>query len=118
MGARLTKAMHSCCFAMMLFVANSMLAAQATHSPTAAMSAPNSNHSHRPAKWTAEQRALHALNRLTFGPRPGDLVFFDTYGGAIIAIPVLRSWNVELELVVSRVGLLLAKIPFKPWTKL
>ena len=26
-----------------------------------------------PAKLTEEQRALHALNRLTFGPRPGDL---------------------------------------------
>jgi uncharacterized protein (DUF1800 family) len=73
MGARLTKAMQSCCFAMMLFVANSVLAAQATHSPTAAMSAPNSTHAHPPAKWTEEQRALHALNRLTFGPRPGDL---------------------------------------------
>jgi uncharacterized protein (DUF1800 family) len=27
----------------------------------------------RPARLTEEQRALHALNRLTFGPRPGDL---------------------------------------------
>jgi len=73
MGAKLTKAMQSCCFATMLFVANSALAAQATHSPTGAMSTPNSNHSRPPAKWTEEQRALHALNRLTFGPRPGDL---------------------------------------------
>jgi uncharacterized protein (DUF1800 family) len=29
--------------------------------------------SKRTAKLTEEQRALHALNRLTFGPRPGDL---------------------------------------------
>ena len=27
----------------------------------------------KPTKLTEEQRALHALNRLTFGPRPGDL---------------------------------------------
>src|SRR4029077_8253805 len=37
----------------------------------------------------------------------------DTYRRAVIAIAVLGCWNVELKLVVSGVGLPLAKIPFR-----
>jgi uncharacterized protein (DUF1800 family) len=50
--------------------------AQQTPSPTTAKPSPSSNHttsSKRAVQLTEEQRALHALNRLTFGPRPGDL---------------------------------------------
>jgi hypothetical protein len=47
-------------------------------SPTAPKSVPSSSRgtsssSKRVLQLTDEQRALHALNRLTFGPRPGDL---------------------------------------------
>jgi len=56
------------------------LAQQPTSSPTTRKSAPDSSRATAtkraapPAgKLTEEQRALHALNRLTFGPRPGDL---------------------------------------------
>ena len=37
-------------------------------------------HGGTPSKLTAEQRTLHALNRLTFGPRPGDLAAADRMG--------------------------------------
>jgi uncharacterized protein (DUF1800 family) len=37
------------------------------------LAAPRSSKRTTPTKLTEEQRALHALNRLTFGPRPGDL---------------------------------------------
>src|SRR4029453_7532635 len=37
----------------------------------------------------------------------------DMHRRAVIAIAVLACWNIELKLFVSRVGLALAKIPFK-----
>jgi uncharacterized protein (DUF1800 family) len=49
---------------------------QPAHSATAPKSAASSNRAPSPKnapKLTEQQRALHALNRLTFGPRPGDL---------------------------------------------
>ena len=48
---------------------SALAVAQAPTHPAPAKSA----HRTAPAKLTEEQRALHALNRLTFGPRPGDL---------------------------------------------
>jgi uncharacterized protein (DUF1800 family) len=56
------------------------LAQQSARPPVTAKAAPSSTHANTPkrtatppSKLTDEQRALHALNRLTFGPRPGDL---------------------------------------------
>jgi uncharacterized protein (DUF1800 family) len=71
-------------FAAFLFVAflgavGSGKAQPPANSPTTSKSSSNSigatpsKHAAAPAKMTEEQRALHALNRLTFGPRPGDL---------------------------------------------
>jgi uncharacterized protein (DUF1800 family) len=70
--------------ATLLFVtfvaAGSGLAQQSARPPVTAKAAPSSTHANTPkrtatppSKLTDEQRALHALNRLTFGPRPGDL---------------------------------------------
>jgi uncharacterized protein (DUF1800 family) len=70
--------------ATLLFVtfvaAGSGLAQQSARTPAAPKTATNSTHANTPkrtvtppSKLTDEQRALHALNRLTFGPRPGDL---------------------------------------------
>ncbi len=62
-----------------IFVSSIAVAQQAASAPpqskpTASDHATPSKHaSTMPAKLTEEQRALHALNRLTFGPRPGDL---------------------------------------------
>jgi uncharacterized protein (DUF1800 family) len=69
-------------FAVIFFAAlaaNPAWAQQPANSPTTSKSGSNSigatpsRHAAAPAKMTEEQRALHALNRLTFGPRPGDL---------------------------------------------
>ncbi len=64
-------------FAATILVATSpALAQQPAHQPTTPKSAPSSHHATSTKlapKLTEEQRALHALNRLTFGPRPGDL---------------------------------------------
>jgi uncharacterized protein (DUF1800 family) len=56
------------------------MAQQPASAPGSAKAAPNSARANPPkrtvlpaSKLTDEQRALHALNRLTFGPRPGDL---------------------------------------------
>jgi len=56
------------------------MAQQSGRAPGTAQAAPSSTHATPPkrtatpaSKLTDEQRALHALNRLTFGPRPGDL---------------------------------------------
>ncbi len=63
-----------------ILVASSALAQQASSAPSSPKStitptrATSSKHIPTPvSKLTDEQRALHALNRLTFGPRPGDL---------------------------------------------
>ncbi len=60
-----------------IFVASPVLAQQPASAPTSPKSASTSTTSSKriptPSKLTDEQRALHALNRLTFGPRPGDL---------------------------------------------
>jgi uncharacterized protein (DUF1800 family) len=84
MNASLTKAelmrALTCCL-LATAVAGSAVAQQPAHSPTAAKSAlitpranPKAKIPPKPApQLTEEQRALHALNRLTFGPRPGDL---------------------------------------------
>jgi uncharacterized protein (DUF1800 family) len=78
MERRLTRAATSLC--MTLAVGASSDWAQQSGGNAAAKAAPNSAHSNiskrtaAPAsKLTEEQRALHALNRLTLGPRPGDL---------------------------------------------
>ena len=64
----------------MLVAACPALAQQPERPPTTPKSASNSiqltvpkHNAARTPKLTEEQRALHALNRLTFGPRPGDL---------------------------------------------
>jgi uncharacterized protein (DUF1800 family) len=63
-----------------IFVASPVLAQQPPSAPTSPKSAAtstrgaSSKRTLTPAyKLNEEQRALHALNRLTFGPRPGDL---------------------------------------------
>jgi uncharacterized protein (DUF1800 family) len=63
-----------------IFAVSCALAEQPASAPTTHKVAPSSPHATPtkraappPAKLTEEQRALHALNRLTFGPRPGDL---------------------------------------------
>jgi|HubBroStandDraft_1064217.scaffolds.fasta_scaffold00549_16 uncharacterized protein (DUF1800 family) len=78
MERRLTRAATLLC--MTLAVGASSDWAQQSGGNAAAKAAPNSAHSNiskrtaAPAsKLTEEQRALHALNRLTLGPRPGDL---------------------------------------------
>jgi hypothetical protein len=38
---------------------------------------------------------------------------FDTNCGTVVAVAILRRWNVELKLFVSGVGLPFAKIPFQ-----
>src|SRR5271167_789228 len=73
-----TGATRGCCvlarffaifFATFVVAASSGLAQQSGRTPaTAKATAPK-----RAPGLTEEQRALHALNRLTFGPRPGDL---------------------------------------------
>jgi uncharacterized protein (DUF1800 family) len=76
MKARPTKlALIHSVFAILVGVSPA-LAQQSTHTPTTLKSIPRSARgtpSQLALKLTAEQRALHALNRLTFGPRPGDL---------------------------------------------
>ncbi|MFZ1131475.1 MAG: DUF1800 domain-containing protein [Terriglobales bacterium] len=60
----------------LLVAVSPTLAQQPPHSPTAPKSpvrASNVPSSKPTPPLTQEQRALHALNRLTFGPRPGDL---------------------------------------------
>ena len=58
-------------------VAANLAAAQQSKSPAPTPKAPakvaHTASSKAAAALTEEQRALHALNRLTFGPRPGDL---------------------------------------------
>ena len=73
-----TTALGGCLLAMV--VAASSALAQQSVTPPVSQPAPKSSRApllkHPPAapsKLTEEQRALHALNRLTFGPRPGDL---------------------------------------------
>jgi Protein of unknown function (DUF1800) len=59
-----------------LIAVSSAHAQQTAPSPAPPKSSASSNHatpSKRVVQLTNEQRALHALNRLTFGPRPGDL---------------------------------------------
>jgi uncharacterized protein (DUF1800 family) len=59
-----------------LIAANVVAAQQSAHPPNGSKSAASSIRAPSPKltpKLTDEQRALHALNRLTFGPRPGDL---------------------------------------------
>jgi uncharacterized protein (DUF1800 family) len=63
-----------------ILVASSALAQQPASAPSSPKSVINSTRGTSSkriptpvAKLTDEQRALHALNRLTFGPRPGDL---------------------------------------------
>src|SRR5271156_4265675 len=65
-----------CCLLQIPLAANTASAQQPAPASTAPKSAIRSNHGTPPKpalKLTEEQRALHALNRLTFGPRPGDL---------------------------------------------
>jgi uncharacterized protein (DUF1800 family) len=69
-----------CCLQVALLVSLSGLAVaqQLAKTPTTSKSATTSvraarKNASRVANLTDEQRALHALNRLTFGPRPGDL---------------------------------------------
>jgi uncharacterized protein (DUF1800 family) len=85
MKSTLIKAALLCCLLRMLAASASFaFAQQPASSPTTHKSAPDSAHPTAPkraappvsklnGKLTEEQRALHALNRLTFGPRPGDL---------------------------------------------
>ncbi len=79
MKAALIHAALICCL-LGIFAAAPALAQQPTSSPPSHKSAPDSSRATVPrgtappaGKLTGEQRALHALNRLTFGPRPGDL---------------------------------------------
>jgi uncharacterized protein (DUF1800 family) len=70
-----------CCFLRVLAGPGSALAQQSAAATPPRKSIPGSTLATTPkrasgkptAKLTEEQRALHALNRLTFGPRPGDL---------------------------------------------
>jgi uncharacterized protein (DUF1800 family) len=70
-----------CCLLQIQVAANTASAQQPAPVPTTPKSVTRSNHATPPKpalklttlKLTEEQRALHALNRLTFGPRPGDL---------------------------------------------
>jgi uncharacterized protein (DUF1800 family) len=70
-----------CCLLRVLAGPSSAWAQQSTPAPLASKSASDSRLAtttkrpvgKTPGKLTDEQRALHALNRLTFGPRPGDL---------------------------------------------
>jgi len=83
MGKKAVSIMKSARFRCMLAIftiASLALAQQPVSAPTSPKSRSNSTHSTPPkraatpaSKLTDEQRALHALNRLTFGPRPGDL---------------------------------------------
>jgi uncharacterized protein (DUF1800 family) len=73
--ADLTRALSRCVLATIV-AASPVLAQQPGHSPSVAKSAARPTHTTSPKvapKLTDEQRALHVLNRLTFGPRPGDL---------------------------------------------
>src|ERR1017187_3086697 len=74
----LMKATLICCLLTIVVGANLAMAQQPSSAP--AKTAPSSVRSTPPkraatpnSRLTDEQRALHALNRLTFGPRPGDL---------------------------------------------
>ena len=74
----LMKATLICC--LLTIVVGGKLAMAQQPAPAPAKSAPSSARSTSPkraatptSKLTDEQRALHVLNRLTFGPRPGDL---------------------------------------------
>jgi len=59
---------------LILVLVASLAAAQtAVHPSSSRSSTPTAPVKFALAKLTEEQRALHALNRLTFGPRPGDL---------------------------------------------
>jgi len=80
----LIRAALICCLLQIVTGTGSAQAQQPVASPSPHKSAPDSAPatarkpvapptSKRPGKLTEEQRALHALNRLTFGPRPGDL---------------------------------------------
>ncbi len=56
------------CLLTVVLAASLATARRPAHSPQ-----PSSSSRAAPMKLTEEQRAIHALNRLTFGPRPGDL---------------------------------------------
>jgi uncharacterized protein (DUF1800 family) len=76
--ARLMKCAWICCLAMVVVArpAVGQPAAGSASSPKSAASPKRASSPKRAATsatLTEEQRALHALNRLTFGPRPGDL---------------------------------------------
>jgi uncharacterized protein (DUF1800 family) len=76
MKAGSTNAPLACCVLAILMGVAEAWAEPPTVPPKAAPGsarAPSSKHTAAVAKLTEEQRALHALNRLTFGPRPGDL---------------------------------------------
>jgi uncharacterized protein (DUF1800 family) len=73
MNARLIRCLVAI-FVSCIAVAQQTASAPPRSKPAAASNhATLSKHASTPAKLTEEQRALHALNRLTFGPRPGDL---------------------------------------------
>jgi uncharacterized protein (DUF1800 family) len=78
MKVALINAALVCCL-LRMFAAPPALAQQTTSSATTHKSAADSARATVPkrtppaARLTEQQRALHALNRLTFGPRPGDL---------------------------------------------
>lgn len=62
------------CIPMFALAAGLAAAQTPAHSlPAKTASSAKASNRAAPAKLTEEQRALHALNRLTFGPRPGDL---------------------------------------------
>jgi uncharacterized protein (DUF1800 family) len=64
------------CLLLIVVIAIPLPGQQPARTPTASKTAPSSTHatsSRHVLQLTDEQRALHALNRLTFGPRPGDL---------------------------------------------
>ncbi|MFZ0684857.1 MAG: DUF1800 family protein [Terriglobales bacterium] len=76
------KSILTCCLIVPLVAASPVLAQlaaqpaptsakKATHAPSAETHA--ADNAKTAAKLTEQQRALHALNRLTFGPHPGDL---------------------------------------------
>jgi uncharacterized protein (DUF1800 family) len=76
MKIALIEAALICCLLQIQVAANTASAQQPAPVPTTPKSVTRSNHAIPPKpalKLTEEQRALHALNRLTFGPRPGDL---------------------------------------------
>jgi uncharacterized protein (DUF1800 family) len=77
-SAKFSAAFFSVTFlsATLLIAASLGFAQESGRAPGASKSVPKSSHAtpSKPAsQLTEEQRALHALNRLTFGPRPGDM---------------------------------------------